>query len=69
MEITKEQQEQIDINMSNDSFLAEEALEVHGWLDEAGIPRVKEYTDDEDEWIGIMPLIDRVLMFAGKLND
>ena len=69
MEITKEQQEQIGVNMSNDSFLAEEALEVHGWLDEAGIPRVKEYLDDEDEWIGIMPLIDRVLRFEGKLND
>ena len=69
METTKEQQEQIDINMSNDSFLAEEALKVHGWLDEAGIPRVKEYSGNEDKLVGIMPLIDRVLIFAGKLND
>ena len=46
MKITKEQQDQINLNMSNDSFLAEEALEVHGWLDEAGIPRAKEYSGD-----------------------
>lgn len=69
METTKEQQEQIDLNMDDARFLAGEALEVHEWLNEAMIPKVKEYVDGDEKWIGIMPLIDRVLVFAGKLND